>query len=146
MDVIVWLVLMVAFLILEACTVMMVSLWFAGGALSAMVVAMLGGEIWLQCVVFVAVSALLLLSLRPLTKKYFTPKLTKTNVDAVVGKTGTVTERIDNVHASGTVKLDALEWTARSSDGAPIEAGTQIRVDRIEGVKVFVTALEVPVQ
>lgn len=142
----VWLGLLVFFVVVEFSTVGMVSLWFAFGSLAAMIAAMLGGQIWLQAVLFFVVSAVLLFSLRPLTKKYFTPKLVKTNVDAVVGKVGVVTARIDNIAACGTVKLGAMEWSARSTDGSCIEAGTQIRVDRIEGVKVFVTAQEVLTQ
>ena len=143
---ILWLVLLILFVAAEAATVSLVSIWFASGALAAMVVSMAGGELWLQIVVFVVISAGLLLALRPLTKKYFTPKLVKTNVDAMIGKIGIVTVRIDNIAATGTVKIGAMEWTARSTDGSCIEAGTQICVDRIEGVKVFVTAQEVPVQ
>ena len=143
---ILWLALTILFVIAEAATVGMVSLWFAGGALVAMVAALLNWPVWLQAALFLAVSGLLLLALRPIVQKHFTPKLTKTNVDAVIGKTGIVTARIDNIAACGTVKLGAMEWSARSTDGSCIEPGTQIRVDRIEGVKVFVTALSVPVQ
>lgn len=146
MEVTFWLALTVIFVVAEAVTVAVVSLWFAGGALAAMITAMLGGPLWIQGTVFAVVSALLLWALRPLVRKHLNPKLTKTNVDAVIGKTGLVTARIDNITASGTVKLDALEWSARSTSGDPIEVGTQIRVDKIEGVKVFVSALEVPVK
>lgn len=142
-----WLVLMVIFLLTEAATVTMTSLWFAAGALAAMVVALLCGVgwFWLQVLVFTVVSAVLLVSLRPLVRKYVTPKLTKTNVDAVVGSAGLVTIAIDNVSAAGQVKLGAMVWTARSSSGDPIPEGTMVRVDRIEGVKAFVSPAEVPV-
>ena len=142
----VWLGLLIFFVVAEIATVGMVSLWFAFGALAAMITAMLGGQLWLQAVLFFVVSGALLFSLRPLAKKFFTPKLVKTNVDAVVGKEGVVTARIDNIAACGTVKLGAMEWSARSTDGSPIQEGTRIRVDRIEGVKVFVTPQEVPVR
>lgn len=145
MDRIIWLVLMVVFLLVEAATVGMVSLWFAAGALAAMVTALLGGQLWLQTVVFAVVSALLLMALRPMAKKHFTPKLTPTNVDSVIGKEGIVTAPIDNVAATGTVKLGAMEWSARSTDGSPIPVGEQVRVDKVEGVKVFVTPVCVPV-
>ena len=145
MDTVIWLVLMVVFLLIEAATVGMVSLWFAVGALAAMVTALLGGQIWLQAVVFAVVSALLLIALRPLAKKLFTPKLTPTNVDSVLGKEGIVTAAIDNLAATGTVKLGAMVWSARSTDGSPIPAGERIRVDKVEGVKVFVTRVCVTV-
>ena len=144
MAAIVWLVLMVVFLAAEASTVSMVSLWFAAGALIALLTALAGGPAWLQTLLFLAVSAGLLLALRPLVKKYLSPKLTATNVDSVVGSTGLVTAAIDNVSAVGQVKLGAREWTARSTSGQPIPAGTLVKVDRIEGVKAFVSPAEVP--
>ena len=144
MAAIVWLVLMVVFLAAEASTVSMVSLWFAAGALIALLTALAGGPAWLQTLLFLAVSAGLLLALRPLVKKYLSPKLTATNVDSVVGSTGLVTAAIDNVSAVGQVKLGAMEWTARSTSGQPIPAGTLVKVDRIEGVKAYVTPSEIP--
>ena len=144
MAAIVWLVLMVVFLAAEASTVSMVSLWFAAGALIALLTALAGGPAWLQTLLFLVVSAGLLLALRPLVKKYLSPKLTATNVDSVVGSTGLVTAAIDNVSAVGQVKLGAMEWTARSTSGQPIPVGTLVKVDRIEGVKAFVSPAEVP--
>jgi len=140
---IVWLVLMVMFLIAEAATVTMISLWFAAGSLAALVVSLLGGTWALQVITALVVSALLLASLRPLAKKHFTPKLVKTNVDSVVNSRGYVTADIDNNSATGSVKLGAMEWTARSSSGAPIAKGTLVKVDRIEGVKAFVSPAEI---
>ena len=141
---IVWLVLMVVFLAMEASTVSMVSLWFAAGSLIALLTALAGGPAWLQTVLFLAVSAGLLLALRPLAKKYLAPKVTATNVDSVVGSTGLVTAAIDNVSAAGQVKLGAMEWTARSTSGQPIPVGTLVKVDKIEGVKAYVTPAEIP--
>ena len=143
---IVWLGLLVAFLVMEAvCAVHLVSLWFAVGSLAALVVFMLHGPLWLQVTVFAVVSGALLLALWPLTKKFITPKLTATNIDSVIGSVGRVTTPIDNVEATGQVKLGAMEWTARSTSGDVIEAGTQVQVDRIEGVKVFVSPVEAKV-
>lgn len=141
---ILWLVLMVVFLITEASTVTLVSLWFAAGALAAMLIGLMGGAVWLQILAFLAVSVILLTALRPLVRKYFTPRLTATNVDSVIGSTGLVTAPIDNVSASGQVKLGAMYWTARATDGSPISEGTLVKVDKIEGVKVFVSPVEVP--
>ena len=140
---IVWFGLMLMFLIIEANTVTIVSAWFAAGSLAALIASLFWAPIWLQIVLFFAVSIALLASLRPLVKKHFTPKLEKTNVDAVVGTTGTVLSPIDNIQATGRVKLGGMEWTARSTTGDPIGEGTIVRVDRIEGVKVFVTPAEV---
>ena len=143
MYLIIWLVLMIAFLMIEAQSVAMVSLWFGAGALAALITALCGGELWLQIVVFFAVSVALLASLRPLARKYFTPKITKTNVDSVIGSEGLVTADINNLAAQGQVKLGAMEWTARSSSGEIIPAGTLVKVDKIEGVKAFVTPVQV---
>ena len=141
---ILWLVLLVAFLAAEAATVSMVSLWFAVSALVALLVALLGGPGWLQGTLFLVISAVLLALLRPLVKRYVTPRITATNVDSVIGSTGLVTTAIDNVSAVGQVKLGAMEWTARSTSGQPIPVGTRVRVDKIEGVKVYVSPAEVP--
>ena len=142
-GVIIWLSLLVVFLIAEASTVMLISLWFAAGSLAALVVCLLGGSWGLQVGVALVVSNILLLALRPLARKYFTPKLVKTNVDSVAGSQGLVTIAIDNVSAQGQVKLGAMVWTARSTSGEPITEGTLVRVDKVEGVKVFVTPVEV---
>ena len=141
---IMWLILLVVFLLAEAATVGVVSMWFALGALAAMVTALLHGPVWLQTVLFVVVSTGLLLALRPLVRKYLSPNLTATNVDSVVGSTGIVTAAIDNVSAAGQVKLGAMEWTARSTSGQPIPVGTLVKVDKIEGVKAYVTPAEIP--
>lgn len=143
-EVLIWLALMVIFLIIEAaCPFHLVSIWFAVGALVSVFVSMLGGELWLQILLFVVVSCGLLGLLWPFTKKFLNPRLTKTNIDLVIGSEGYVTGAIDNLSATGQVKLGAMEWTARSSNGKPIPAGTLVRVDRIEGVKVYVTVVEV---
>ena len=138
-----WLVLTAVFLVAEAATVTVISLWFAAGSLAAMIVALLGGGILVQTLVFAVVSAAVLTVLRPLVRKHLTPKLTATNIDAVIGSVGIVSGAIDNVAATGQVKLNGMEWTARSTSGAMIGAGTKVRVDRIEGVKVFVSPVEV---
>ena len=139
---ILWFVLLVLFLFVEANTVSVVSVWFAAGALSAMVTALLGGQLWLQVVLFFVVSAGLLVALRPIIKKHFTPKLVKTNVDSIVGQKGYATAAIDNLSATGQVKLGGMYWSARSTSGDPIPEGTLVKVDRIEGVKAFVSPAE----
>ena len=141
---IIWLVLLVVFLIAEAVTVTLVSLWFAVGALIALFAGLLGGPLWLQVLLFLAGSTLSLFALRPLFRKYLRPKLTATNIDSVIGSIGLVTVSVDNASASGQVKLGAMEWTARSTSGDPISEGTLVRVDRIEGVKLLVSPAEVP--
>jgi len=143
MGIWIWLILAVIFLISEAATVTMVSLWFAGGCLAALLVAATGAGWGFQVFTALAVSAALLACLRPVAKKHFTPKLTKTNVDAVIGTQGYVTADIDNMAATGKVKLGAMEWTARSVDGSLISKGTLVKVEKIEGVKAFVSPVSV---
>ena len=146
MDKILWLILMIGFIVLEAaCPVHLISLWFAAGSLVAAVVAMLGGQFWLQAVVFVVVSGALLAGLWPFTKKFLNPRHSATNLDAIIGTEGYVTEDIDNLDAVGQVKLGGMYWTARSTAGCPIPKGTLVKVDKIEGVKVFVTEVKAPV-
>lgn len=143
LTVIIWFALMVVFIIIEAaCPFHLVSVWFAVGSLAAIIAGFLGAPLWLQVTLFLVVSCALLALLWPFIKKFLRPKLEKTNIDAIIGTVGTVTAAIDNVEATGQVKLGAMEWTARSSSGGKIEAGTRIKVDRIEGVKVFVSPEE----
>ena len=139
---VIWLILIVVFLLAEASTVTLVSTWFAIGSLAAMLVALTGAGVGFQVSIFVIVSAICLTALRPLVRKHIKPKLTKTNVDSVIGSTGLVTVAIDNISAVGQVKLGAMTWTARSLSGEPIREGTLVKVAKIEGVKAFVEPVE----
>lgn len=135
----IWLGLLVLFLAVEASTVALVSLWFAVGALAALLTAAFGGNVILQVAAFLAVSVALLVLARPILRRYVNPKIIKTNAESVVGTVGLVTEAIDNLAPTGQVKLGGMFWTARSVSGDKIPVGTQIRVERIEGVKVLVS-------
>lgn len=144
---IIWLILMVVFLIVEAvCAIHLVSIWFAVGSLVATVAALLNASVWLQIVLFLVVSCVILALMWPFVKKFLNPGLQKTNLDSIIGSEGLVTADIDNVSAQGQVKLGAMEWTARSTTGKTVPTGTRVRVDRIEGVKVFVTPVKVKVE
>ena len=139
-----WLVLLIGFVAAEAaCPFHLVSIWFAVGSLVALVAAALDAQMWLQITLFAVVSVGLLVATLPLVKKFVIPKQAKTNVDSVIGSRGYVTEEIDNLSASGQVKLGGMYWSARSEDGHSIPVGTLVQVARIEGVKVFVTAVKV---
>ena len=139
----IWFALMLGFIIVEAsCACHLICIWFAGGSFAAMVASLLGAGMKLQIGLFVVLSLVLLAALRPFLKKFITPRLVKTNVDAVVGSEGSVIATIDNVAATGQVKLGGMEWTARSTTGEVIAPGQQIKVDKIEGVKVFVTPVK----
>lgn len=139
METFLWFVLLVLFIVVEAVTVNMVSAWFTIGSLAALVGSLLGAKLWLQVVLFLAVSGISLALLRPLARRYFTPRITRTNVDALAGKTCLCIGDINNLTGTGQVRIGDVEWSARSSTGEPIPTGTQVRIDRVEGVKVYVT-------
>ncbi len=143
---IVWFALLILFVIAEAATVGMVSAWFAVGSLASLIATFCGGKTWLQVVLFLVVSGVALAAFRPIAKKHFNPKRSRTNVDAMIGKICLVTADVDNVNSTGQVKIGDIEWSARSTDGAPIPAGTQVQIDRLEGVKVYVTPVPVAVK
>lgn len=134
----IWLTALVVFGLLEAATVSMVSLWFMGGALAAMIVQLLGAGPWAQIIVFVVVSAVLLACLRPFVKKFVSPRRTATNTDAILGREAIITETVDNLRATGTLKLDGKEWTARSAGGETLEVGAVVKIVKLEGVKLYV--------
>lgn len=139
----IWLGALIIFAIVEASTVSLVSIWFVGGSLAALIAALLGAELWLQFLLFLLVSAVLLLCLRPLSKKFLSTPKVQTNAPANIGKLAVVTEDIDNLHGIGAVKLSGLTWSARSKDGKNIPAGTVVRITGIEGVKLFVETAEI---
>ena len=145
-EAIFWLAAMVIFLAAEAMTVTLVSIWFAAGALGAILVALLGGGLMLQVSVFLLLAILLLLSLRSIVRRHITPRISKTNIDSIVGATGVVLTPVNNIAALGQVQVNGVEWSARSTNGSHIPAGTLVKVDRIEGVKVYVSPAEIPAQ
>jgi len=138
MPEIVWLIILALCLIVEIATLGLVTIWFAGGALVTFFVAMVTDSLLIQMLAFLAVSLLLLFFTRPIAKKYYNSKRTKTNVDSVIGEQCKVTEAIDNFNGTGTVLLNGLEWTARSKDETVIEAGVRVKVCAVDGVKVIV--------
>ncbi len=134
----VWLGLMIAFVIVELATPQLVSIWFALGSLGAMIAASLSASLWLQLIVFVAVSGIMVFVTRPLYKKIIMAKQVPTNTDRLIGQTAVVTEDIDNLDAKGAVKVCGQIWTARSANDEKIPADTRVTVERIEGVKLIV--------
>lgn len=134
-----WVVALVVFLIVEAVTAGLVSIWFVFGSLVALICAALGAAVWLQIFWFVIVSVATLVLTRPLVKRYVDSRSVATNADRSIGRAAVVTERIDNLAATGAVKLDGVVWTARSTDDAvTIETGERVTVRAIEGVKLIV--------
>lgn len=142
----IWIGLIVIFLIVEGLTAGLVTIWFAVGALAALIAAMFHAPLWLQLVWFFAVSiAAFAVSIaafavtRPLVKKYINSRTQPTNADMLIGQECLVTEDIDNLAGRGAVSVGGKVWTARAQTDAPIPAGTAAIVLRIEGVKLIVT-------
>ena len=134
----IWAVLLIAFAIGEGVTVGLTSVWFAAGSLAALICALLGGPLWLQIALFIVISALCLVTVRPLAQKYFNSKVEPTNADRILGTEAVVTEDINNIQATGAVRIGGIVWSARSEHDTLIPAGTLVRILRIEGVKVYV--------
>lgn len=135
---IIWLVVLAILLVIEFLTLGLTTVWFAGGALVAFLVSLAGGPLWLQLLLFIAVSVVLLLFTRPLAVKYLNKDVQKTNVNSIPGQKGIVTATIDNLKAEGQVTIQGMEWTARAKNGNTIEKGKVVRVTAVEGVKLIV--------
>lgn len=136
-----WLVALIVFAVAEAITVGLTSTWFALGALCALIVSVFTDHVVVQGGVFLGVSLVSLALLRPLAKKYMTPKQTATNADRAIGREAVVTEEINNLKGCGGVTVAGVHWTARSDDDAVIPPETTVRVLRIEGAKLIVTQI-----
>lgn len=139
--VVIWSVAAVIFLIIEGVTAGLASIWFALGALAALISALFGAPLWLQVIWFIVISGVTLWLTRPLAKKYVNSKSQPTNADRIIGTEGYVTEKIDNIAATGTVSIGGKLWTARSLTGEPIGVGALVLARNIEGVKVIVEAV-----
>lgn len=137
-----WIAAVILFAVIEAMTVQLVTVWFAFGAIAAVIADAAGANTTVQIIVFVGVSVLALILSRPLVKKITATKKTPTNADRIIGEEGIVTAEIDNVKATGTVKVSGSEWTARSENGETIPAGSIVTIKKIEGVKIIVSIKE----
>lgn len=137
----VWLAVAVVLGIIEVCTAQLVCIWFVLGAFVTAICAatFLGGSITWQVVVFIAASAVALLLTRPLVKRLKKFNKTSTNADRNIGKIGRVIVEINRDNSTGQVEVDGARWTARASDDSVISAGTAVKVDSIQGVKLMVT-------
>ena len=137
-----WLILAVVMFVLEATTAQLVSIWFALGAVGGCITSLFTDVLWIQIVVAVLVTLITLLVTRPLAKRLTQVKLTHTNSDKYVGKDGVVTIAIDNVSATGQVKVGYSVWSAKSADGNVIERDSKIVVKAIEGAKLVVETVK----
>lgn len=142
MEVIVWLVILAVCVLIELATLGLTTIWFAGGALLALIAAAVSFSIPIQIGIFVVASLVLLFFTRPIAEKHFNKSVAKTNVESVIGKQVIVTEKIDNINGQGTVKLDGQEWSARAVETEEIEAGALAEVVEVSGVKLMVKVVE----
>ena len=139
MDVLIWAILIGVFVAIELATVEWFSIWFVLGAVCAMVTAYFTNNATAQILVFLVVSLVAVITLRPIAKRKLTPEKAPTNADRVIGAQGVVQEEISNLEARGLVKVLGAEWTARSADENVIFAqGEHVEILRIEGVKLIV--------
>lgn len=135
---IIWLIGIILFVILEAVTYQLVSIWFAIGAAGGLVAAMCGTDFNIQMTVFVAVSVIALLCLRPLSKKAIKTNEVKTNIDSLIGREVLITQEVNNIQASGKGIVAGMDWTVRSADDTVITKDEVVLVEKVEGVKLIV--------
>ena len=134
-----WLVLLIVAIVAELASMGLTSIWFAGGALVAIAATFLQAPLWLQIVLFILVSLLLLIFTRPVAVKYFNKDRVRTNVESLIGRQAIVTAEIDNLQGIGQVTVGSQEWSARSADDRlRIPAGTVVNVLAVNGVKLVV--------
>ena len=138
-QIIFWLVLLVVLVVIEIATLGLTTIWFAGGALVALIAAAFGAPLYFQVALFIAVSAVLLFFTRPLGVRYFNNDRVKTNAESLIGKKAVVEEEIDNLKPTGLVNVKGQEWTARSTnDDVVIPKGKVVFICAISGVKLIV--------
>ncbi len=140
--IILWIILVVVAVLLEAATMALVSIWFAAGALAAVVAAALGFPLWVQIAVSLIVSLVLLAATRPLLKKLMPDKYIPTNGELDIGKKAVVIETVDNAKSTGRVKLDGVDWSADSWDGSVIKKDTVVIVKARGTTKLTVVPLK----
>lgn len=138
----VWIVIAVVLGIIEAATVSLVSVWFAIGALAAIIPAFFDAPIWVQILVFLAVSAISFAFTRRFFKDVIKVKKQPTNADGLIGQDGIVTTEINNLEGSGKIYISGLTWSAKSSDGETIPEGAVVTAVKIEGVTLIVKIKE----
>lgn len=140
--IVVWLVIFVVTIIIEACTTELVSIWFAAGSLLALILAAIPGvPFYIPIIVFIVISITLLLCLRPIFKKILGKSTLNSNIDEMIGKKGVVEKDIDEIEM-GTVKIHGVIWNALSIDNIPISKGSHVVVKNINGNKLIVKEIK----
>lgn len=143
MEPFIWLAVLAVLLIVEAITAGLTTIWFAGGALAAAVASYLGAGAFVQWILFLCVSLVLLIFTRPLAVKYMNRGVAKTNVNSLIGQKAVVIQEIDNLAQTGQVRISDIEWMARTSlDGDKIPEETIVIIKEIQGVKLIVEKIK----
>ena len=133
-----WIIVAAVALVIEIISVGLSSIWFTGGAIVAAVIGYLKGPLWLQITAFIVISTVLLLVMRPLAKKRLAVGVERTNVDSLIGRTEKVLTTIDNNENTGKIRIADVEWRAVSQDGSVIPEGMLVKIERVEGTKLYV--------
>lgn len=144
MGTIFWLILFVVLLLIEIFTMGLTTIWFAGGAALACLLAFVGFDIPVQVIVFLLVSILLLVLTRPIAVKFFNKERQRTNAESLIGQKAIVLETIDTLRGQGRAEVNGMEWSAKTDEPeGVIEAGEIVTVEGIQGVKLIVKKEEV---
>lgn len=138
----VWLGIMVVLIVFELCTTSLTTIWFAGGALIALIMALCDLPLWAQIVAFVVISVLLLIFTRPVVDRFFKVGKTKTNVDSLIGMKAKVIVEINNHEDVGYALVNGQEWSARACDNEVIPEDSIVEVVEITGVKLIVKKID----
>lgn len=139
MNEFIWLIIAAVFIVAEIISLGLTSIWFAGGAVVAAILSWAGTSIWVQISAFAVVSLVLLIATRPFVKKHLIATVEKTNVESYVGQQVMVIQEINNNKGEGRVRMNDIEWSARSEDGSTIPAGKTVVIKAVSGVKLIVS-------
>lgn len=138
MGAVFWTVMLVLFIIIEAATVSLTTIWFALGAAGGLIASVMGASSLVQWLIFIVLSGLLFISVRPAAKRLMPERIVPTNADLNIGRSAQVIERIDEVLSTGRVKLDGVDWSAQSEDGSVIENGECVVVTAVNSARLTV--------
>ena len=134
---VIWLAAIVVFMVLEAATYQIISIWFAFGAIGGLIAYICGADFYVQMAVFILLSVIMLAALRPISVKLLKKQDLQTNAAGLIGKSVLITHEVNNIKGTGEGKINGMVWTIRGATDEVIPAGTAARVVKIEGVKLI---------
>ena len=143
METMYWLLIFIVLLVIEIGTMGLTTIWFAGGALAAFIMGIIGFGTGVQIAVFSIVSIVLLVSTRPIALKYFNKERQKTNAESLIGKQALVLEEVDTLHNKGVVEVNGQEWSAKTEEpSGKKKKNTVVTIEGIQGVKLIIKEKE----